>query len=282
MRGARVRIVTAAVALAALAAGAGTVGSSAAGAVGSPPDLEVPALAGFVTGTAIGPMAPSEDGPLATYDIAMRARWHATSPAGVCGSSTRAEYAGSEPDPWTAWSGATSLTVRATDYDSQEGGGGGKVVGYDVRVRDCAGRVAQSPVRFLPGVFQEDGSAYGYSGVTSRFTGPWWTARGARWSGGTARATRSCGARAVFRFDTPGPVGLVSDTGPYRGRFRVRVDGVPVATVDTGSSTRRSRVVVWTGTLRGSGEHTVTVVPLGTAGRPRVDVDAVLVSGAHL
>jgi hypothetical protein len=245
----------------------------------TPPVLNLPTKATFVSGTTIGETEFSTDNePLATYGIVMQAKWTASDASGICGSSWRKVYAGQEPGPWTAWTSAMQMKQSATDYADQEGGGVFKVDGYDVRVRDCRNHITRKFVSFYPAVFQEDGSSYGYGGVTTSYTGTWRLSRCTCWSGHTTRKSFTKGATATFTFDQAGPVGLVMEKAPDRGRIRILVDGVLRASPDTYSATRKHRSVVWIGTLRGSGSHTVTVKNLATAGRPRVDVDAMLVS----
>lgn len=247
----------------------------------TPPRLHLPENASFVRGSTIGPMAPDPAGrPRDTDDIAVRVAWTATDPAGVCGSSTRARYAGFAPDRWSPWSSATSVTALATDYDSQLGGGSFKVVGLDVRVRDCAGNVAEDFVGVRPAVFQEDGTSFGFRGVSAATSGAWTTTRCACWSDGEALWTETPGAQVRFTTRSAGarPVAVVMERAPDRGRARVLVDGVLQATVDTAGDPKAHRSVVWTGHVP-AGRHVVTVEAVGTPGRPRIDVDAFLVSG---
>jgi hypothetical protein len=46
--------------------------------------------------------------------------------------------------------------------------------------------------------------------------------------------------------------------------------------VDSYASTNTNRVVMWDKGLLGIADHTIKVVNLGSAGRPRIDVDAYL------
>jgi hypothetical protein len=256
---------------------AGLVAPAAAAGDTTPPILNLPAQATFVLGSQIGETEFSTDNePLSTPGIQMEAKWTASDPSGICGSSWRAEYAGQAPGPWTAWTSATSMRQVATDYDDQEGGGSFKILGYDVRVRDCHHNITRGFVSFEPAVFQEDGSSYGYGGVTTSYTGTWRISHCLCWSAHATRYSTTEGATATFTFDHAGPVGLVMEKAPNRGRIQVLVDGVLRASPDTYSATPTHRSVVWIGTLRGSGTHTVTVVNLATSGRPRVDVDAML------
>jgi hypothetical protein len=52
--------------------------------------------------------------------------------------------------------------------------------------------------------------------------------------------------------------------------------GANVTTVDSYASTNTNRVVMWDKGLLGIADHTIKVVNLGSAGRPRIDVDAYL------
>lgn len=246
----------------------------------TPPTLDLPTKASFVTGTTIGPMALVDGDPDATAGITMRATWTATDTTGICDTRSRAVYAGMEPGDW-APTGSPMTVSGLTDYEDQFGGGSLKLEGYDVEVGDCSGHTTVKEVRVKPVVFQEDGSSFGYGTIGASYSGSWGVSHCECWSGGTARKTTSKGARATFTVDstTAGqPVALVMESAANRGKAQVLVDGVLKATIDTRSSTTKHRRVVWTGTLPSAGQHTVTVVNLATAGRTRIDIDALLVS----
>ena len=240
------------------------------------PKLTLPARAAFVAAATIGPMAPDGDGNLReTRGIRMNVKWTASDASGICGSSYRKVYAGFDPDPWSAWSSSMSLTFDSTDYDDQEGGGSGKVEGYDVRVRDCAQNIAQGFVSTFPVVYQETGSSYFLGELTATYTGAWGTSTCTCWSGSKTRWTNAAGARANFVFESGGPVALVMEKAANRGKARILVDGVLRVTIDTYRATPRHRTVVWAATLSRA-RHTVSVVNSATPGRPRIDVDAVM------
>jgi hypothetical protein len=67
---------------------------------------------------------------------------------------------------------------------------------------------------------------------------------------------------------------LVAALGPGRGSAAVYVDGKYRATISLASTTYRARQVVYATSWSTSGVHTLRIVNLGTAGHPRVDVDA--------
>jgi hypothetical protein len=57
------------------------------------------------------------------------------------------------------------------------------------------------------------------------------------------------------------------------GKFAVYAGSTKLATIDTYSSSTKLRQVLFTKTYTSVGTHTLTIRPLGTAGRPNVDLD---------
>ena len=242
----------------------------------TPPSLSLAPVADFVVGSVIGPTAPDDFGPVgSTSDIMMRAGWSASDASGICGYSSRADYAG-EPGDFSEWTSATSLMQSTTDYDDQYGGGSFKLEGFTIQARDCAGNVTEKAVAMRPIVAQEDGATFGYGDVigTPAYTGTWGTSHCTCFSGGgSTRRTTQAGASVTF---TGGPsrTALVMAKGPDRGAAKVYVNGVLKATVNTYSATKLNRAVVWNGATNAG---PVKVVNVATAGHPRIDLDAVLV-----
>ena len=70
---------------------------------------------------------------------------------------------------------------------------------------------------------------------------------------------------------------LVMQKGPGRSRLNVLVDGVKKATLDSYAPSDSFRNVVWQTHLT-AGPHTITVQNLATPGRPRIDLDGVLLN----
>jgi hypothetical protein len=169
-----------------------------------------------------------------------------------------------------------------TDYEGECGGGIPEPSGWAITAYDEAGNakyVDSGPAQ--PDVYQQNGislNEYAAQIPVSR-TGTWSTSTCACASGGSQMSTRQLGATATYTV-TGGAegalVGLVMAQGPGRGSFQVRVNGSVVATLDSRAATNRNRVIVWQGRI-GPGNHTVAVRNLATSGRPRIDVDAVLV-----
>jgi hypothetical protein len=87
------------------------------------------------------------------------------------------------------------------------------------------------------------------------------------------RFATAAGATASYTFTGSG-VGWVTATGPTRGSAKVYVDGVYTTTVRLYSSTTGLRRIAYAVNWTGQGTHTIKIVVIGTAGHPRVDVDA--------
>jgi subtilisin family serine protease len=134
--------------------------------------------------------------------------------------------------------------------------------------RDGAGNVG-APALGAPvtvSLYQEGTSLATYGGT-------WSTVTTSSASGGRLRAASRAGASVTFR--TSGrAMAVVGRLGPANGQAKVYVDGVYVRTVDFHRTTTRSRVVVFQRSWAASGTHTIKVVVVGTAGHPKVEIDA--------
>jgi hypothetical protein len=69
-------------------------------------------------------------------------------------------------------------------------------------------------------------------------------------------------------------VAWVTALGPNRGAAKVYIDGILAATVDLYAATPTYLRVAFAKSWTTAGNHTIRIVVLGTAGRPRVDLDA--------
>ena len=140
---------------------------------------------------------------------------------------------------------------------------------FRVRETDRAGNVSdwKATIPLAPRLVQQ-------SAASVRWAGAWTGVSSPAFSGGSARYTRAAGASASWTISAARGVAFVTSIGPGRGRVRIYLDGVAVKTLDLYRVTATHRVVVWSRLFGSAGTHTVKVVALGTAGRPRVDVDA--------
>jgi hypothetical protein len=93
-----------------------------------------------------------------------------------------------------------------------------------------------------------------------------------------ARTARKRGDKISLRF-TGTAIAWVGAVGPTRGKARIYLDGRHVKTVDTYSPTFRASRVLYMARFQTYATRRLTIVALGTAGRPRVTVDAFVVRG---
>ena len=114
------------------------------------------------------------------------------------------------------------------------------------------------------------------SSTAVKYGGTWRRVSYANASGGTATYSTRSGASAKVTL-TGREYALVMPVGPTRGSFRVYVDGVSKGVVSAYRTTALSRRVLWRGTFSTSASRTIEIRNLGTVGRSRVDLDAVLV-----
>jgi subtilisin family serine protease len=171
-----------------------------------------------------------------------------------------------------ALNGSITWTVLATpaaaSFDLLAGSSG--TVRFGARAIDRAGNVGDwvggPPLN--PRLSQET------SGVLT-YHGAWSTATSSPYSGGAARYATGAGASATYTFIGRN-LALVSTRAPSRGKVKIYVDGVYAGTVDL-SGTVRYRSIVWQRHWTTAARHTVSFVVVGTAGRPRVDLDAIAV-----
>ena len=122
---------------------------------------------------------------------------------------------------------------------------------------------------FRPIVIQDDAPAV-------RTTGTWHVRDARTASGGGTTWSAQAGARLTLTV-TGRTIAVVAPRSPNRGELRVLLDGTPVATVDLGSPEPAPRSVVYARTFPGVEEHTLALEVVGTPGRARVDLDAIVV-----
>jgi len=118
-------------------------------------------------------------------------------------------------------------------------------------------------------VFDDRGGAIAWSGS-------WRSARHPGYAGGSVHYATRAGSTATLRF-TGRSVRVVGPAGPTRGRVQVLVDGAVVRTVDLRASRFHPRTTIYARTWARAGAHAVELRVLGTAGRPMVAVDRIIV-----
>jgi hypothetical protein len=144
----------------------------------------------------------------------------------------------------------------------------GKAYRFRVRARDALGNVGSWVVgpKLRPALVQQSNG-----GV--HWKGRWSGSASSSFSGGSARSATASGALARYTF-AGRAIGLVMTTAATRGQVKVYLDGSYVTTVDLGAAGWKARAIVFSRRWSSVGTHTIKLVAVGTAGRPRVDVDA--------
>ena len=166
---------------------------------------------------------------------------------------------------WTGVALATPLTVSLATTMPSSG-----TVAYRVTAYDAAGNSTVSATATLtPRITQQ-------TSTLVKWAGTWTLYKAASLSGGSDKYAKAKGATATYVF-TGRSIGVVAMKGTGRGSVKVYLDGVLKATVSLYRASSQYRVVVWQQAFAASGKHTVKLVVVGTAGRPRVDVDAFVV-----
>jgi len=197
---------------------------------------------------------------LGTNTIPTRISWSATDPSGVASYQVQRQLNGGA---WSAVTLATPTTVAVTPSLTLTSTYRYRVIATDGQSNASAwiyGRTVQSQL-----------SEQTSSAVT--YTGTWTTATSTSVSGGTDKYATAAGASATFSF-TGSSVAWVSYLGPSRGSANVYVDGVFKKTVSLYATTNQPKRVVYAYYWGSNAGHTLKIVVVGTAGHPRIDVDA--------
>ena len=188
----------------------------------------------------------------------------------------------------TSWSAADPCGISATTLERRRDGGAWVVqpgVRAGTRSVDQPLGVAvrdEYAVHEIDGAGNAVGWAYGttFEPLVAQQTdnhvrlgGPWHTVADRYASAGSEAASSAAGASATFTFSGVA-VGWVAARGPDRGQVKVYVDGAYRHTIDLHASTYRARRLAYVQRWPANGSHTLRIVVVGTAGHPRVDVDA--------
>jgi hypothetical protein len=183
-----------------------------------------------------------DDGPIAKYQLEQR----------VNGASWT-----KVANPAGAYATNRSLTI-ATTYE------------YRLIAWDKAGNsVYMSGPKLRPLKYEDSNS-------NLRYGGTWYTSSSSTASGGKTKYSKRAGNSVTFRFTGRG-IAYAAPKSASRGSVRIYIDGVYSKLVSLYSSTSRARQVVYAKSWSSSATHTIKLVVVGTAGHPRVDVDAFVV-----
>jgi beta-N-acetylhexosaminidase len=190
----------------------------------------------------------------------VRTSWSATDPCGISAYIAERKVNGG------AWAlqGLPSTTTTSVAQSLRLG----STYRYIVKATDGAGnRSGWAYGPFIePLVAQQSSTAV-------RFGGIWKMVASSSYSGGSTKYATAAGASASYTFTGSG-IGWVTAVGPTRGSAKVYIDGVYKKTVSLHSSTTALRRIAYAINWRSQGRHTIKVVVVGSAGHPRIDVDA--------
>ncbi len=182
----------------------------------------------------------------------------------------------------------TTLTmvypVRTNNYDGDCGGGSAVLDRWEIEATNpgAPSATTRTIVGAYPVVYQEDGTDLTMerpdADITTR--GKWRSSYCDCWLGGEVLRTWQKWARMRLTIDAIDGqvVAVVMPMAPNRGVAKLKVDDVYQGRVDTYSPTRDNRIIVWQTAPLDAGTHTIDVINLATEGRPRIDVDAFLVT----
>ncbi|HET9614336.1 MAG TPA: hypothetical protein VFP22_05960 [Candidatus Limnocylindrales bacterium] len=190
----------------------------------------------------------------------------------------------------TSWAAATDADSSVRGYRveiSADGGpfAGAETVGTSVTNQLLIGHSYQYHVSAVNVVGLVGAAAVGpiyrptlYQSTTSTtYSGTWSSQTNAVYSGGSSRYSSTAGAAATFSTTLARSVAIVVTRATTRGSFKVYVDGVYKATVSSYGSPTIYRRILYQISWSTAGTHTVKIVVAGTAGHPRVDLDAFVV-----
>jgi Transglycosylase-like domain len=115
----------------------------------------------------------------------------------------------------------------------------------------------------------------GQSSAAIKYAGGWSIARLGAYTAGRAKYSIRDRATASIEF-TGRSISWKGPVGPTRGKARVYIDGVAVATIDLRRSSFKARATLFRKTWTTAGQHTLTIRVLGS-GRP-VAIDEFIVA----
>ena len=162
---------------------------------------------------------------------------------------------------WVAIYGPAASVSSPRQYTTTAGQHQFRVVAEDPVGNDTT---STAFIRFLS-EFQETALTYTKTWNTNTTANAW----------GTTRYSTQRRATATLTFNGTDVV-WIAQRGPKRGVANVFIDGVKTH-VDLYSASLTERRVVFIATGLSNGPHTIKIKVKGTSGRPRVDVDGVLV-----
>ena len=234
------------------------------GPASSPSNSVTPATVDTTPPTVSGPVAEvALNAQLGTSKIPLLVTWSAADPSGID------SYELQQKKNSGSWKTISLPSPTATEVTLNRR----KRYTYTYRVRatDTNGNTSIYSVgpAFKLIAKQEKAAAIQYTGL-------WRRKSMSSAYGHYVKFAKASTARASFAF-TGREVAWIAPRAARRGQADVYIDGVYVSTVDLYSVSLDPRRAVFTASWSTSGSHTLEIRVRGTSGRPRVDLDALVV-----
>lgn len=213
---------------------------------------------GTFSGTVSTPRSPFKTGN-GVSKAPLLIRWQPTS-----GATAIASY---QVQRLVSGSWRTVSTQSASDRDFAVNVNWGSSQRFRVRALNSSGAAGpwSTGPTISPLIFDDRRAAISWSGG-------WKRTSDAGAYGDTTTTSANAGASASFTF-TGRSVAVIGTLGPGRGKARIYINGNHVATVDLYRSTKSAGRVIYSRAWGASSTRTIKVVVVGTADRPRVDID---------
>jgi hypothetical protein len=213
--------------------------------------------------TATAPVASLAVGTqVGTSKVPLTLNWTGSDANGIAGTKIEQQLDGG------AW---TVTAASVSGFSSVRSLSSGHTYRFRVTTRDTAGNLsipATGP-SFRLTATQETSSAIGY-------TASWLSSSSSTYMAGHAKRASASTARATCTF-TGKQIWWVSSIGSTRGSAKVYIDGIYRRTLSLYASSTTPRRVVYGFSWSSAGAHKIQIRVIGTAGHPRVDIDAFIV-----
>jgi hypothetical protein len=192
--------------------------------------------------------------------IPARLVWRAYDPSGICSASARLY------DYDTGWSTYPSVTLGRDSVRVNLVPG--HYYQFQLYLQDCAGNGAYYYDYPQVGPISQETAA--------SLTAGWTTSSCLCWSGGNVLWNTRTGAKASFTFSGQS-IAWVTNRASNRGTANIYIDGTFIRSVNLQGATV-NRIVGFQKRFGSVATHTLDIVVAGTAGHPRVDIDAFVVA----
>jgi GH25 family lysozyme M1 (1,4-beta-N-acetylmuramidase) len=210
--------------------------------------------------TLVAPFPRLYAGSVLSSTTPVRSSWSATDASGIAGYALQHQVDGGPWNPVSLTGALATSSIESLSF--------GHAQRDQVQATDGVGNATPwtAGPTITPQLTQQWSSAV-------RYTAGWKTALATYASGGSLKYASANGSSASYTF-SGSAISWVTYRGPNRGKAAVYVDGAYKGTIDLYATKYLARQVVYAYNWTANGTHTIKVVCLGTAGRPRVDIDA--------